>query len=41
MVAEAGATSREDLAQAIEMLEGVPIVGTVLNKVEKKVVSSY
>lgn len=41
MVAEAGETSREDLAKALEMLEGIPIIGTVLNKVDKKVVSSY
>ena len=41
MVAEAGETSRDDLAKALEMLEGIPIIGTVLNKVDKKVVSSY
>jgi protein-tyrosine kinase len=41
MVAEAGATSRDDLARALEMLDGIPIVGTVLNKVDKKVTSPY
>jgi protein-tyrosine kinase len=41
MVAEAGATSREDLAQALEMLDGIPIIGTVLNKVDKKITASY
>ena len=41
MVAEAGETSRDDLAQALEMLDGVPIVGTVLNKVNKKAIASY
>jgi len=40
IVAESGATSRDDLAKALEMLDGIPIVGTVLNKVEKKTVSS-
>ena len=41
MVAEAGETSRDDLAQALEMLDGVPIVGTVLNKASKKATASY
>jgi capsular exopolysaccharide synthesis family protein len=41
MVAEAGETSRDDLAQALELLDGVPIIGTVLNKVDKKVIASY
>ena len=41
MVAEAGETSRDDLAQALEMLDRIPIVGTVLNKVDKKVTSPY
>jgi protein-tyrosine kinase len=41
MVAEAGATSRDDLARALEMLDGIPIVGTVLNKVDKKATSRY
>jgi protein-tyrosine kinase len=41
MVAEAGVTSRDDLAEALEMLDGLPIIGTVLNKVNKKVPSSY
>jgi protein-tyrosine kinase len=37
MVAEAGKTSRDDLARALEMLDGLPIIGTVLNKVDKKI----
>ena len=41
MVAEAGATSRDDLAQALEMLDGIPIIGTVLNKVNKKTTALY
>jgi capsular exopolysaccharide synthesis family protein len=32
LVAEAGGTSREDLQKAIEILKGVPVIGTVLNK---------
>jgi len=41
MVAEAGETTREELASAIELLEGVPIVGTVLNKISKKIAAPY
>jgi Mrp family chromosome partitioning ATPase len=41
MVAEAGATSRDDLARALEILDGIPIIGTVLNKVDKKATSPY
>jgi protein-tyrosine kinase len=41
MVAEAGETSRDDLAQALEMLDGLEIIGTVLNKVKKKASASY
>lgn len=32
MVAENGATQREDLEKALEILKGTPLVGTVLNK---------
>jgi Mrp family chromosome partitioning ATPase len=32
LVAEAGATSRDDLQKALEMLKSTPIIGTVLNK---------
>lgn len=32
IVAEDGGTSREDLEKALEVLKGVPIIGTVLNK---------
>jgi capsular exopolysaccharide synthesis family protein len=32
VVAEAGSTSREDLQKALEVLKGVPVLGTVLNK---------
>jgi protein-tyrosine kinase len=41
MVAESGATSREDLRRSLELLDGIPIVGTVLNKVQKKVKAAY
>jgi len=41
MVAESGETKREDLGRALELMEGVPIVGTVLNKVRKKVAKPY
>jgi len=32
LVAEAGSTSRDDLQKALEVLKGVPVIGTVLNK---------
>jgi protein-tyrosine kinase len=41
MVAEAGETKREDLGRALELLDNIPIVGTVLNKVKKKVDVPY
>ena len=41
MVAEAGETKREDLGRALELLESIPIVGTVLNKVKKKIENPY
>lgn len=40
MVAENGATQREDLEMALQMLEGTHVIGTVLNKSEP-VQSSY
>lgn len=39
MVAEAGETNREDLRRSIELLDSIPIIGTVLNKVSKKIKS--
>ncbi|MBS93281.1 MAG: exopolysaccharide biosynthesis protein [Chromatiales bacterium] len=41
IVMEYGSTSKEELREAIELLEGIPIIGTVLNKSEKKVGSVY
>lgn len=41
MVAEAGETRREDLSEALELLQAKPIIGTVLNKVDKKVTEAY
>jgi capsular exopolysaccharide synthesis family protein len=41
MVAESGSTSREDLRRSLELLDGIPIIGTVLNKVQKKVSGAY
>lgn len=41
IVVESGATTTDDLAKTIELLNGVPIIGTVLNKVDKKVVAAY
>lgn len=41
MVAEFGGTSKEDLRKSFDLLEGVPIIGTVLNKVEKKAKAPY
>lgn len=35
LVVEAGATTQADLVQAIDRLQGVPILGTVLNKSEQ------
>ena len=34
MVAENGATKKEDLQRSLEMLKGTPLLGTVLNKSE-------
>jgi len=36
MVAENGETTREDLYKAIDLLDGIPILGTVLNKSDIK-----
>jgi protein-tyrosine kinase len=41
LVAESGQTSKEDLRKTLELLEGIPIIGTVLNKVDKKVGAPY
>jgi capsular exopolysaccharide synthesis family protein len=41
MVVESGETKQEELAEALELLDGIPIIGTVLNKVDKKVDSAY
>lgn len=41
MVAENGRTSREDLYKALDLLDGIPILGTVLNKSDKKVTEAY
>jgi protein-tyrosine kinase len=41
MVAESGATSREDLRRSLELLDGIPVIGTVLNKVKRKVKAAY
>jgi len=41
MVAENGRTTKEDLYKAIDLLDGIPIIGTVLNKSNNKVVDKY
>jgi protein-tyrosine kinase len=41
MVAESGETRHEDLGKALELLQGTQIIGTVLNKVDKKVKAAY
>jgi len=41
MVAESGATNREDLRRSLELLDGIPVIGTVLNKVQKKIKAAY
>jgi Mrp family chromosome partitioning ATPase len=33
LVIESGKTQERDLMKSVEMLQGVPIIGTVLNKV--------
>ena len=41
MVAENGRTKHDELQKALEMLDGYPLIGTVLNKSEKKVAARY
>ena len=41
VVAESGVTKSEDLSKALELLDGIPIIGTVLNKVDRKPVEAY
>jgi Mrp family chromosome partitioning ATPase len=41
LVAENGATKREDMATTLELLKGTPIIGTVLNKSEHVNTSVY
>jgi capsular exopolysaccharide synthesis family protein len=41
MVAENGRTKREELEKSLELLDGYSVIGTVLNKSEKKVSSRY
>jgi protein-tyrosine kinase len=41
MVAENGRTKRDELQKSLELLDGFPVIGTVLNKSEKKVLSRY
>lgn len=41
MVAENRETKREDLYKALDLLDGIPILGTVLNKSDKKATKPY
>ena len=41
LVAENGATKREDMAATLELLKGTPIIGTVLNKAERVSTTVY
>ncbi len=41
LVAESGITKSEDLSKTLELMQGIPIIGTVLNKVDKKVTEAY
>ena len=41
IVAESGVTTPEDLIRTMELLQGIPLLGTVLNKVDKKVTAAY
>jgi capsular exopolysaccharide synthesis family protein len=41
LVAESGKTSKDDLRKTLELLEGIPLIGTVLNKANKKVGVAY
>jgi Mrp family chromosome partitioning ATPase len=41
MVVESGKTKRDEFAEAIELLDPLPVIGTVLNKSSKKLMASY
>jgi capsular exopolysaccharide synthesis family protein len=41
MVVESGETKREDLARAIELIDPLPVIGTVLNKAARKTTAAY
>jgi protein-tyrosine kinase len=41
MVAENGKTTRDDLYKALDLLDGIPVIGTVLNKSDVKVAAPY
>ena len=41
MVAANGKTTKEELYKALDLLDGIPILGTVLNKSDKKVQEKY
>ncbi len=41
MVAENGKTTKEELYKSLDLLDGIPILGTVLNKSDKKVGEKY
>ncbi len=41
MVAENGKTTKEELYKSLDLLDGIPIIGTVLNKSDKKVGGKY
>ena len=41
IVVESGATKGADLHRTMELMQGIPIIGTVLNKVDTKVIKAY
>jgi len=41
MVAENGKTTKEELYKSLDLLDGIPVVGTVLNKSDRKVAEKY
>jgi len=41
IVVESGATKSADLHRTLELMQGIPIIGTVLNKVDTKVTEAY
>ena len=41
MVAENGKTTKEELYKSLDLLDGIPVIGTVLNKSDKKVADKY